>query len=109
MPHVQEQLKILRDKTCENSAMLRGVFASRLAFIDEDYAKGLSLEFKDFDKVDPNMKDSVATAYARTYNDIDTIVKKYRESSSDEERVRLLAAMMSFKDRSMIALRLDSL
>ncbi|MDQ1280993.1 MAG: tricorn protease interacting factor [Thermoproteota archaeon] len=102
----REQLRILKNKTGENNAMLRGVFANRLAFIDENYAKDLSSEFRDYDKVEPNMKDAVATAFARTYSDLDTVVRKYRESTSDEERVRLLAAMMSFKDKSIIALSL---
>ena len=102
----REQFKILENMTDENSVMLQGIFANRLAMLDESYAKELASSFHDYDKIDPNMKDAVATAYARTYSDFESIVKKYRESASDEERVRLLGAMMSFKDASMIALSL---
>jgi tricorn protease interacting factor F2/3 len=102
----RSQLKILEGKTDENSGMLRGIFANRLAMLDESYAKELSSRFRDCKNVEPDMKDAVATAYARTYSDFETIVKNYRESVSNEERVRLLGAMMSFKDPSLIALSL---
>jgi len=100
------QLKMLEDRTDENSSMLRSIFANRLVIIDERYAKELTVRFRDYDRVEPDMKDAVATAYARTYNDFEMMVKRYRECVSDEERVRLLGAMVSFKDESLIALSL---
>ena len=101
-----EQFKILEDETDENSAMLRGIFANRFTMLDEGYAKKLASEFRNYDKVNPDLKDAVATAYARTHSDFESIVEKYRESTSDEDRVRLLGAMMSFKDASLITLSL---
>jgi len=102
----RSQLKILEEKTDESSAMLRGVVAGRLAMVDEEYAKRLGSEFKDYDEVDPNMKDAVATAYARGYSDFEGLVKRYRASQSDEDRVRLLSSMTSFKEASLVALAL---
>ncbi|MCJ7632860.1 M1 family metallopeptidase, partial [Candidatus Bathyarchaeota archaeon] len=100
----RSQLKILENKCDENSIMLRGIFANRLTMLDEDYAKDLASRFRDIDQVEPDMKDAVTTAYARTQNAFEPIVKMYRESTSDEERIRLLSAMSSFKDTSLIAL-----
>jgi len=102
----KSQLKILRKRTDENSSMLRGVMAGRLAMVDEDYAKKLGGRFVDYEKVSPDMREAVAMAYARAYNNFEEIVKKYKESSSDEEKVRFLTAMMSFKKSSLIALSL---
>lgn len=102
----RSQLKILEKKTGDNSSMLRGIVAGRLAMVDDDYAKKLGNKFREYDKVGPDMRDAVAVAYARSYKDFEAIVKKYRESGSDEERVRLLGAMMSFKESSLVALSL---
>lgn len=102
----QLQLKSLEDKNDENSFMLRGIFAGRLAMSDENYAKKLGSKFEDYARVEPDMKDSVAIAYARGYNNLETIVKKFRESDSDEERVRLLVSMMCFREPSLIAISL---
>jgi len=100
------QLKILEGKTDENSSMLRGIMAGRLAMIDEGYAKELGSKFHDYVKVEPDMKEAVVIAYARAYGNFEGIVRKYRESSSDEERIRLLNSMMSFKETSLVALSL---
>ena len=100
------QLKIPENKTDKNSLMLRGVIAERLGVLDEAYAKKLELRFRDYGKVEPNMKQAVAVAYARVYNDFEAIVKKFRESESDEDRVRLLSSLMSFKEPTLIALSL---
>jgi len=102
----RSQLKILENKTDENSSMLRSIVAGRLAMVDEDYAKKLGHKFLEYEKVEPDMRDAVAVAYAKAYNDFEGIVRKYRGSGSDEERVRLLGAMMSFKEPSLVALSL---
>jgi len=49
------------------------------------------------------MKEAVAIAYARAYADFDAILKRYRESVSDEEKVRLLGAMMAFKETRLLS------
>ena len=100
------QLKILGEKADENSSMLRGIMAARLAMVDEGYAKELGSRFHDYDEIEPDMKEAVAIAYARACSNFDEIVKKYRESRSDEERIRLLSSMMSFKETSQVALSL---
>lgn len=98
------QLKILRGKADENSSMLHSVVARRLIMVDDVYAKELGSEFFDYDKVDPEMKEAVAMAYARTYGNYEEILAKYRKSSSDEERIPLLSSMMGFKEPSLVAL-----
>jgi aminopeptidase 2 len=49
------------------------------------------------------MKRAVVIAYARAFGNFEEIVRRYRDSSSDEEKIRLLEAMMSFKDTSLVA------
>jgi tricorn protease interacting factor F2/3 len=98
------QLEALQDKSEENSSMLNGIIAGRLAMLDEGYAKKLGSSFQSYAKIKPDMKDAVVIAYARANNDLESVIKKYRESGSDEEKIRLLNSMMLFKERSLVAL-----
>ncbi len=102
----RSQLEVLKGRTDENSSMLRGIVARRLAMIDDEYARELGHSFYDYEKVQPDMRDAVATAYARAYADFEGILSKYRSSSSDEERLKLLNSMMSFNQESLVALSL---
>jgi tricorn protease interacting factor F2/3 len=97
------QLRILELKTDENSVMLRGIMASRLAMVDDDYANELGGHFDNYDKTDPDMRDAVLIAYARAYPNFESIVEKYRGTDSDEERVRFLSALVSLKDPALVA------
>ncbi len=103
----RQQLKVQEGKADENSVMLHGVFAGRLAMLDEGYAGELASRFEGYEAVDPNMRDAVVTAYARARGDFQALLRKYRGSGSDEERVRLLIAMMSFKDAALVAQSLE--
>ena len=102
----RSQLEILEGKTDEDSSILRGIMAGRLAMVDEAYAKGLGTRFHDYEKVEPDMRGAVAIAYARAFSNFEQIVTRYRKSLSDEERTRLLNAMTSFKETSLVALSL---
>jgi len=102
----RSQLKILEGKTDEDSSILRGIMAGRLAVVDEAYAKELGARFHDYEKVEPDMRAAVAIAYARAFSNFEEIVGRYRKSLSDEEKTRLLDAMTSFKETSLVALSL---
>ena len=76
--------------------------AYRLALVDEGYASKLGKDFKDYQKVPPDMKQAVALAYARSTNDFDGLTKAYRESGSDEDKIRFLNAMTGFADEALL-------
>jgi len=103
----RSQLRILQGKTDENSLILRGTVASRLLFVDDDYADGLAAKFKEYDKVEPDMKQAVALAYARRTGDFDGLVKAFRSTSSDEDKTRILNAMTAFADQTLLKRTLD--
>lgn len=100
-------LESLEKKTDENSLILQGEAAGRLAVIDENYASELGGEFKNYAKVPPDMKQAVALAYARSANDFDKLALAYRRSSSDEDKVRFLTAMTAFADIGLVQRSLD--
>ncbi len=102
----KNQIKILNEKVDENSLMLQGILASRFGIVDEVYAKEIGDEFDNYEKIEPNMREATAIAYSRETGDFDKILKKYRKSKSDEDRIRLLNALTSFKDPSLVYLSL---
>jgi len=103
----QSQLQILKDRTDENSSMLHGIVARRLAIVDDEYASLLATRFRDYESVEPDMKEAVAVGYARACGDLELILERYRASTSDEERVTLLESMSMFKDPRLLSKTLE--
>jgi tricorn protease interacting factor F2/3 len=103
----RSQLEILREKTDENGLILRGAIASRLTLVDDSYARELANQFKDYEKVPPDMKQAVTFAYARSTGDFDSLLAAYRKSSSDEDKIRFLSAMTTFTNGSLVKRTLD--
>ncbi len=100
-------LKTLQAKTDENSLMLRGVVAGRLVLLDEAFAKEQAAKFRDLASVEVNMKRSVVMGYARTSNDYDGLIERFKKCTSDEERLRYLEGLASFKKPELVAKALE--
>ena len=64
--------------------------------VDDSYAKELGSRFQMFEEVESDMKEAVAIAYARTQGNFEEILRRYKESNSNEEKINLLSSMMSF-------------
>ena len=101
------QLNILADKRDENSLVLRGVVAARLAFVDDDYAKDRAGLLQEYESIEPDMRSAIVTGFARTTGDFDTIVKNYKSRSSEEEKARFLGGLTCFRDPSLISRGLE--
>ncbi len=100
-------LKTFETKKDDNSATLRGIIAARLTLLDDAYAKVAGSKFKDLAIVEPDMKRSVVMGYARSSNDYDGLIGRYLKSTTDEERLRFLEGLASFKNSELIAKTLD--
>src|SRR5881628_2669878 len=101
------ELKVLQTKKDDNSSLLKGAVAARLALLDDSYAKEASSRFKDIADVEPDMKESVIIGYARSTNDYDGILDRYKKSTTDEDRLRYLEGLTSFKKPELVAKTLD--
>lgn len=101
------QLERLTTKTDENSVALRGVVAGRLSYVDDEYARRTGSQFTEYESVEPDMKSAVVTAYARSTREFDTLLKNYKNRSSEEEKGRFLAALTSYNDPSLISRALE--
>jgi tricorn protease interacting factor F2/3 len=84
--------------------MIFGILSHRLAIIDESYANEISKKFKDYDKIDPNLKLAVITGYAIANGEraFFELLDKYRKEKFDEEKERIMFAMVFFKDPSLV-------
>ncbi|QKR00369.1 M1 family metallopeptidase [Metallosphaera tengchongensis] len=73
--------------------------ASSLAKMDEGYARELSLKFSQYNELDGDVKRAVAIAYSVSQGAkaLDTLLKMYKESKFDEEKNRILTALLSMK------------
>jgi len=103
----RSQLDMLREKTDENALVLREAVASRLTLVDDTYSHELATKFRDYDVVPPDMKQAVALAYARSTEEYDSLLAAYRKINSDEDKIRLLTAMTSFRTASLVSQTLD--
>ena len=100
-------LKAFETKKDDNSTTLKGIIAARLTLLDDAYAKSAGSKFKDLASVEPDMKRSVVMGYARSSNDYDGLISRYAKSTTDEERLRFLEGLVSFKNPELIAKTLD--
>ena len=100
-------LKIFETKKDDNSTTLKGVIAARLTLLDDAYAKSAGSKFTDLANVEPDMKRSVVMGYARSSNDYEGLISRYTKSTTDEERLRFLEGLVSFKNPELIAKTLD--
>ncbi len=97
------QLKILASKKDENSVVLRGSMASRLALLDMEYAKELATTFNDYESAEPDMKQAIVVAHARASGDFEVLLKNYKNRPSEEEKSRFLVGLTSFSRPSLNA------
>jgi tricorn protease interacting factor F2/3 len=100
-------LKIFESKRDDNSTTLKGIIAARLTLLDDAYAKMAGSKFKDLASVEPDMKRSVVMGYARSSNDYDGLMSRFLKSTTDEERLRFLEGLVSFKNPELIGKTLD--
>ncbi|OLD08718.1 MAG: hypothetical protein AUI95_02455 [Crenarchaeota archaeon 13_1_40CM_3_52_4] len=103
----RNQLKILANRKDENSVALQGSVASRLALLDMEYAKELSLRFNDYETAEPDMKQAIVVAHARASGDFESLFKNYKNRPSEEEKSRFLIGLTSFNQPSLNSRAMD--
>ncbi len=101
------RFRIFDSKKDDNSTTLKGIIAARLALLDDDYAEKAGSKLNDLAKVEPDMKRSVVMGYARSSNDYDGLINRYTKSTTDEERLRYLEGLASFKNPELVEKTLD--
>ncbi len=82
--------------------------ASTLAMADEGFALGLSRLMENYDQLDGDLRQPVAISYAISEEDsaFEVLLTKFRKANLDEEKLRLLNAMLSFRKGYLVTLTL---
>ena len=89
---------------------VRELVLSRRALVDEDYAKSIAGLVRDYQGLDPVMRQAVVNAYAVVgERPFETLRDLYRSLGTDEDRVRVLSAMLSIPSRDEYQKTLDFL
>jgi tricorn protease interacting factor F2/3 len=101
------QLKILQAKKDENSMMLKGIVAGRLTLLDDTYAKDQGSKIKDLASIEPDMKRPVVMGFGRSSNNYDALMSGFKNSTTDEERLRYLEGLASFTKPELVAKALE--
>jgi len=97
----------LQSKNDENSKLVRGVVAAQLTLLDDSYAKEQSSKVKDLSNIEPDMKRPAVIGFARATNDYDALMTGFKKSTSDEERLRYLEGLASFKKPELVGKALE--
>ncbi|BBG22748.1 M1 family metallopeptidase [Sulfuracidifex tepidarius] len=82
--------------------------ASTLAMADEGFALGLSRLMDNYDYLDGDLRQPVAISFAVSEEDnaFEVLLNKFRKANLDEEKLRLLNAMLSFRKGYLVTLTL---
>lgn len=97
------QIKLYKSRKDELGKVVYYSLLKSLSTIDEDFASDLSELFKDYDNLDENLKESVAIAYAISANDFEGLFSKYKSLTSDDEKNKILNAMLNMRDRAIVS------
>jgi tricorn protease interacting factor F2/3 len=93
------------DKTKDD----RGTVATRIAALDDHIAEKLAPRYENYDKVEPEMKEAVAVAYACAGGEraFDSFMKKARQEDDEVERARIYRALTCSRDVEHVRQALD--
>ena len=101
------ELKIFQAHNDENSSLLKGIIAARLVLVDDTYAREQGSKYRDLEKIEPDMRRSVVMGYARSSDDYEGLMDRFKKSTTDEERLRHLEGLASLKKPELVARSLE--
>lgn len=93
----------------DTDKILRGKVAVGLALSDEAFAKELSSKFKEYQKLDPNIRTAAGMAFAQVKGKegYEEIVNTMKRVDSESDIAKLYAGLTSFKDPDLVKRALD--
>lgn len=96
----KRQYEIWRDRKEDISRFLFGRICERLSILDLDFASELSKEFENYESIEPNLKQAVLVSYSisKGREAMNVLLERYRKERFDEERERILVALMNLRE-----------
>ncbi|MCL4332191.1 MAG: M1 family metallopeptidase, partial [Candidatus Thermoplasmatota archaeon] len=72
---------------------LEGKIMSRLATLDMEFARTIAVEFERFESVNPDLRLSIALAYARSEKNMERMMQVLESLDNDEDRTKIISAL----------------
>ncbi|BBD73217.1 leucyl aminopeptidase [Sulfodiicoccus acidiphilus] len=106
----RRQLQLWEGRGDSNARLYRGILARRLAVVDDSYGTKVAALAESYWSVEPEMRQAVLNGLAlHSTRPFGRLLQLYREAKTDEERTRILTAMLTTDKQVDLALALGFL
>ncbi|HLY76565.1 MAG TPA: ERAP1-like C-terminal domain-containing protein, partial [Thermoplasmata archaeon] len=86
------------------NGVLRESLLSQRVWVDPDLARQLAARYDEYDRIAPELREAIATAYVRTGGAaaFETLLRRFRSAPSEGEKFRLLGALTAAPDPTWV-------
>ena len=83
---------------------LREDLLTQRVWVDPEFARRLAARFDEYDRVDPDSRDAIATAFVRNGGpaEFELVLRRLRSAPSEGEMLRLLGALTAASDPALV-------
>ncbi|MGC2288530.1 MAG: M1 family metallopeptidase [Thermoplasmata archaeon] len=86
------------------NGVLRETLLEQRVWVDADFARRLARHFDEYDRVNPEARDAIATAFVRTGGaaEFEIVLRRFRSAASEGEMFRLLGALTASTEPALV-------
>lgn len=83
---------------------LRELLLTQRVWVDPEFARDMAERFAEYDRVNPEARDAIATAFVRTGGpaEFELVLRRFRSAQSEGEMYRLLNALTAAPDATLV-------
>ena len=83
---------------------LREDLLSQRVWVDAEFARSLAARYDEYDRVNPDARDAIATAFVRAGGaaEFEIVLRRFRSTTSEGEMFRLLGALTASTDPALV-------
>jgi tricorn protease interacting factor F2/3 len=87
-----------------SNGALREALLGQRVWVDPDFASTLAARYYEYDRVNPEARDAIATAFVRTGGaaEFDLVLQRFRSTTTEGEMFRLLGALTAASDPALV-------
>ncbi|MFZ0830048.1 MAG: M1 family metallopeptidase [Thermoplasmata archaeon] len=86
-----------------NGALRENLLSQRV-WVDADFARQMAAKYDEYDRVAPEVRDAIATAFVRTGGaaEFEIVLRRFRSAGAEAEMFRLLGALTAATDPALV-------
>jgi tricorn protease interacting factor F2/3 len=83
---------------------LRESLSAQRVWVDRDFAQTLAARYSEYDRMNPELRDAIATAFVRTGGaaEFELVLRRFRSAPSEAEMFRLIGALTAAPDPALV-------